>query len=671
MLENISYSEMLKETSKLLSGNVSIHEIDPNLLNATVKSGKQIGVSMAMVLARTAIGLDKLAEDNYYLAKLISKKTLNTTSENANSEANSIALILANSEQGRAILAAQQSTVTTASNIIDFIYDLFKLAIIYVSVLVAKIATRNNDDLIETCINSIDNKNFNKLWESKLVRINATAQDNLALISTCLCNQVYMFHKLWEIDDVRANATARDNQALIMACGSNTRDKDNHEICLKLLERADVRAKAAIQNNQALINVCINNKTKVFDELWQIPEVRAAAAVGNNEALFMACSNENLYIVNKLLQQTSVWDNASAQNNRGINLAIINNNLALFNLFLANPNVLAHIADNNNEVLQYARDNNRHLMVEKLLKIKSVLILAVKPKSIIYSNINTHNESIHKSVSQSAINLSRAYNKMKFTEQMYNLDLYLNIEKNMYDIIASIKKLRSEDTKHLTIDMQEDIKLTIKNSLDYVKNSQDVEPVSKITLSRLLQLLLIGMNQLDNEIKTNAHLQLCAQLYLLQTEYNQNNNTKSCPSGFFNALVYSQQSTLSNEIDVKIQVLTNASNALQDKMRTFATTVLNDCDFLNVDAFENYIVKQTTKDECVKIIQSIVEDYHMVFDYKIEQKQSAQFDQEIIDKACVKLGVQNVELLFQQLPIDYAAIYDQHKSKDKRSTLTL
>ncbi len=419
----------------------------------------------------------------------------------------------------------------------------------------------------------------------------------------------------------------------------------------------DMQRAAAAQNNQAFINACLRGNIEIFNALWAIEEVRRAAAAQNNLAFINACCHGHIGIVNALLEIEDVRRAAAAQNNLAIKYAIRNNRLDIFNILLINPDVLAHIADHNNDVLQEARWHGTREMVDRLLQIPAVLALQANPRPVIYSQVDTHTASVHASVSRSAKKLIAAYGAKSVDPKMYDVSEYLNTEKNMQDIFDSILQLKPDaiNGKELTQDEKiAHIKKAIHAGLKYaMENDNFKDPTSDITIARLLQLLLIGINELsDVNIKTNAYVQLCAQLYLLQTEYKQ--EARSCPGGFFNALVYSQQSTLPNEINVIIQSLSNAAAALQNKMKRFASGVLKQGSISSAEELKQAILTHKKLGKvCGKIIRSIVKEYPEVFECEAVASNND------LKQACLKLtGHDAVEKLFEVLEIDYDDVYN-------------
>jgi hypothetical protein len=268
------------------------------------------------------------------------------------------------------------------------------------------------------------------------------------------------------------------------------------------------------------------------------------------------------------------------------------------------------------------------------------------------SQVNTHTASVHKSVSESILRLVEKYKVQDFTDSM------------VAQVVVLLDDPRTEAALNLRLEASNEdgvvfpeyaqIKALILAGISYIQAETYMDPVSQVTLQDLFKSILVGINSLDAETKLEACLSLCEFIYLLKTEYV---TTKSCESGFVNGLVYSQQSTLPNEVNVVIQKMAFAGLALKYKIVNHAERVYNEnsSKFNNAEDF-TAAVMQLDFAQCLEIVRELVSDYHTLFGLEADVD-CREIPVEVMEVYSLKLTGGPIKDLLESVPVDFAKLY--------------
>lgn len=356
----------------------------------------------------------------------------------------------------------------------------------------------------------------------------------------------------------------------------------------------------------------------------------------------------------------------TANNNEALRKAVESNREAVVRRLLQVPEIAAKATANRNEALQVARRNNFIEVVNILLEIEAVrdLDLGIRKPWDVGLEINTHSASLHASASASAKRLYNKYANLTYQESMSDMSKYFS--KNMKELRNLIKHLKKEDT----MPSNYYIRMSIRAAIAYVKKETRRDDVSNLTLSKIFQLLLIGINQIQNaETKKDAYLQLCASLYLLKNEYG---TSQSCPPGFFNGLIYSQQTTLPNEVSMVVQTKELATEALKNKITRFAECILKTNNYTEVQQFATAVSEQAEEQEIGSaLMREILNEFYTVFQYESAERASEATIEEL-EVHCMGFYGCGLKKMFTELPPEYDKLYRAaNASKIKKSTVSL
>lgn len=547
----------------------------------------------------------------------------------------------------------------------------------------------------------------NRLLEIPYIRDHAAAHHNEAFHKAVEFNQPEVVRKLLQIEAVKAKATGYENTALHLAAQQNFPNVINE--LLQITEIVDIEIahdfefpralELAIKSRSRLQSLPHTDAEDTAIILLQNPRFRANAATEDNKALLLAARHGDLRLVNELLSIPEVMELNTTREN-GVNIIFMEavksgsveviqalvpyiqqhgNELDVFyqavvialahrqrhvtDFILRDPEIAAHVRDMTIEKIQ-REPNNLNPMDRALAERFNI------PVNADLRQIDTHTVSVHKSASESAERLLAKYKIADFTPAMSNLtDLFTN---HMSKLIASIAAIKNEDPSTLDADQ---IKLNITTAVDYILRNDFIingqpfkDPTTSITLDNLLKSILVAINSLDNTtpvkdgettLREDAYIQLCSSIYLLQNEYAL--NSPSCPAGFFNAMIYSQQTTLPDEVRIEIQNKDLATTALKSKIRNFAREVFNKDTFSNGEDFEAKVVDIAAEKQTGKhIMQELMDEFHLVFKFD-SAAVARQASDDAIDAKSVEVFGCTPAQIFSDIGFDYKALFDELK----------
>lgn len=289
-----------------------------------------------------------------------------------------------------------------------------------------------------------------------------------------------------------------------------------------------------------------------------------------------------------------------------------------------------------------------------------------------HSKINTHTASIHKSVSESALQLQKRYPATEYkTQLLENLYTILRSPKHIKTILDSLK-LSAES--HEVLPTNDYLIRNINSGIDRIINNISwCDPTSNISLAEIFKIILVGINSLkDHEIQLNASLMLLEQIYRLQTEYNQGPmmSSASCDSGVFNGLIYSQQTIFPEQIKILIQTISHASVFLQYRMLAFAKNIFlttSPEEHNNLEKFTVLVESAVNPEICATIVREVVEEYYLAFNYNSPEQAIKSFTKETLDLHCKTLAGCATADLFDFLPLDLNKLFTSLTAETPRT----
>lgn len=423
----------------------------------------------------------------------------------------------------------------------------------------------------------------------------------------------------------------------------------------------------------AIFSAAAAGKIDCLNRLLEVPEMQKYINVWANGAVYYAAMTGQTITLNRLLENPAVRRKAHEGNNSALRIAIENGHGEVVTRLLQMPMVRATAYVNANEALMvalhYQRLNiigtpERAIYDDIVNQLRAIPEVRAREGRAVNGEINTHTTSIHVTSSQSAMHLKSAYAINDFTTQMSRIDNYFKYEDktkksgNMFELRTLIAG--EVNIKATLLPNDDSIKLSIIKAINYIQNSSFIDPVSKISLHSLFKLILVGINRItDAETKKYAYLQLLTKIYASQNEYGL--DSKSCDPGFFNNLIYSQQTTLP-EAKILIHTKETAANALQNNMRNYAINILKDSDVDNMEQFEQKIKSQAAAGGGLEIMLQVIEECYGVFGYTSAADAKMATSDEL-EKHCKNLYGCTPDQLFEFAPIDLTMIYREERAR--------
>lgn len=227
--------------------------------------------------------------------------------------------------------------------------------------------------------------------------------------------------------------------------------------------------------------------------------------------------------------------------------------------------------------------------------------------------VYTHTESIHATVSKSAINLQNAFPGSWFNSNhnpKAEIENFLSdavIVEKLGKLIFAAKSLAGKDISQAP--SNEGIIEYVNIAITNVTDSKYYDPVSRVTLKELLIIIQRGIASLPSQEQRNdGLLKLCEHLYLAAQE-------NICEPGYFNTMVYSQQSILSG-VHIEVQTKEFAAATLMNKLKHFVTEVYINGQPDNVQEFKQAVSEKADRKQCLQIATEVMSEYYTIFRFE-------------------------------------------------------
>lgn len=397
----------------------------------------------------------------------------------------------------------------------------------------------------------------------------------------------------------------------------------NLELISYLLAHDNINELVCSKIEELLYIALVLGNIDILDILLQLPNIQMDI---DNIGTQLLCAAVDLNLIDftiRLLQVQFIYDNADANANEALNLARQNNNFAIEALLLEVPAVLMRYAEN-----------------------------------LATSEINTHTAFIHDSATRSSKKLIAKYDVNDFKIEMINfkhLFEYKDILKESGNMLE-LKKLIS-NSMIIPLELlpsDELIESSIDDATNFLMKSEFVDAASNISLTDVFKSILVGISKFsDEDRKRNAYLMLISQIYQLGNEYAR--NEKACPAGFFNGIIYSQVSILSEEIVFDVQTIGVAAVSLNNLMRIHIKKIFDSGICATAQELENEMSNNSSS-HGIEIMRVHIQDYFRLFGYEHPNDAIGMAD-EVVSQQCQKIYGCEPYKLFEKLPISCEVLF--------------